>query len=153
MLKQLSIAALALLCAAVCAAQLSFGPAFDKTNVTPVAQVLANPAEYAGKTITVAGKVQAVCKKQGCWMTLTTAEDVPGFKIKVRDGEMVFPLSSMGKQALAHGVVQAMPMDLNASIEYLAHLAHEQGEAFDPASVTEAITLYQLVPTSVEIAQ
>ena len=153
MLKQLSIAALALFSAVAFAAPLSFGPAFDKTNVTPVAQMLASPAQYAGKTVTVAGKVQAVCKKQGCWMTLTTAEDVPGFKIKVRDGDMVFPLSSMGKQALAHGVVQAMPMDLNASIEYMAHLAHEQGEAFDPASVTAPITLYQLVPTSVEIAQ
>jgi hypothetical protein len=93
MLKWLFSAIVIVSSCAVLAAPLSFGPMFDKTNITPVAQVL------------------------------------------------------------AHGVVQAMSMDLTASIKYMAHLAHEQGEAFDPASVTEAITLYQLVPTSVEIAQ
>lgn len=41
--------------------------------------------------------------------------------------------------------------DLGSTREYLAHKAEEQQVAFDPASVTEAIPLYQLVPEAVEI--
>lgn len=135
------------------AATLSFGPSFDKNSVVPVAQVVANPSEYVGKTVTVAGQIQAVCKKKGCWMTLAASENTPEFKIKVRDGDMVFPVSSLGKTALAHGVVQAKPMTLDETIAYFQHLAHEQGKSFNPASVTEPVTLYQLAPTSVEILE
>lgn len=135
------------------AATLSFGPAFDKTQGIPVAQVLQNPASYVDQVITIEGQVQAVCKKMGCWMTLATTVDSPTFKIKVRDGDMVFPVSAMGKSALVRGKVAAMPMNLAASKEYLAHLAEEQGEPFDANSVVTPVTLYQLVPTSVEIAE
>jgi hypothetical protein len=134
------------------AAPLSFGPAFDKTRVVPVAEIIANPAGYLQQEITVSGTIQAVCKKQGCWMTLAAAEDEPAFRIKVRDGDMVFPLSSMGKTAYAHGRIQPLPMNLQASIDYLAEQAEKSGSVFDPTKVTEPVTLYQLVPTSVEIS-
>lgn len=133
------------------AAPLSFGPEFDKTHVVAVTDVIANPAAYLQQDITVTGKIQAVCKKQGCWMTLAAAEDAPTFRIKVRDGDMVFPLSSMGKTAYAHGRIQPLPMNLQASIDYLAEQAEKGGSVFDPTKVTEPVTLYQLVPTSVEI--
>ena len=84
-------------------------------------------------------------------MTLAAAEDEATFRIKVRDGDMVFPLSSMGKTAYAHGRIQPLPMNLQASIDYLEQQAEKTGSVFDPTKVTEPVTLYQLVPTSVEI--
>lgn len=134
------------------AAPLTFGPAVDKTVITPVADVIAAPQQYLDNTITIAGQVQAVCKKQGCWMTLATAEDEPTFRIKVRDGDMVFPLSAKGKTAYASGAVTAQMLNMTATIDYLEELAEKRGETFDPASVTEPLTFYQFVPTSVEIA-
>lgn len=107
----------------------TFGDAVNKLQVTAVASILAKPAAYLEQQVTVVGEVTGVCSKQHCWMTLATAENEPRFRIKVRDGEMVFPLSAKGKTAYATGVVKVWP----------------QGEGQPDA--------YQLVPSAVEIAE
>lgn len=106
----------------------TFGDAVNKQQVTAVASILAKPAAYLEQQVTVVGEVTGVCTKQQCWMTLATAENEPRFRIKVRDGNMVFPLSAKGKTAYATGIVKVWP----------------QGEGKPDA--------YQLVPTAVEIA-
>lgn len=106
----------------------SFGDAVNKQQITAVASILAKPAAYLEQQVTVVGEVTGVCTKQQCWMTLATAEHEPRFRIKVRDGDMVFPLSAKGKTAYATGIVKVWP----------------QGEGKPDA--------YQLVPTAVEIA-
>lgn len=106
-----------------------FGHSVNKQQLTAVAAILAKPAEYLEQQVTVVGEVTGVCSKQQCWMTLATAEDEPRFRIKVRDGDMVFPLSAKGKTAYATGIIKVWP----------------QGEGEADA--------YQLVPTAVEIAQ
>lgn len=105
-----------------------FGAAVDKTAVLPVEQLLAEPQNYLDKVVTVSGTVDSVCSKQGCWMKFTANADSGPFRIKVRDGDMVFPLSAKGKTAYASGTVRLWP----------------QGE-----DETDA---YQLVPIAVEIA-
>ena len=106
----------------------SFGDTVNKQQITAVASILAKPAAYLEQQVTVVGEVTGVCTKQQCWMTLATAENEPRFRIKVRDGDMVFPLSAKGKTAYATGIVKVWP----------------QGEGKPDA--------YQLVPTAVEIA-
>ncbi|MCT8127606.1 DUF4920 domain-containing protein [Alishewanella sp. BS5-314] len=106
----------------------SFGDTVNKQQITAVASILAKPAAYLEQQVTVVGEVTGVCTKQQCWMTLATAENEPRFRIKVRDGDMVFPLSAKGKTAYATGTVKVWP----------------QGEGKPDA--------YQLVPTAVEIA-
>ncbi|WP_233080223.1 DUF4920 domain-containing protein [Rheinheimera soli] len=130
----------------------TFGGVVDKTKLVEVADILAKPQSYLQQQVTVKGTVEAVCKKKGCWMQFAADANQPTFRIKVRDGDMVFPVSAKGKTAYASGKLDPIEMDLESTREYLAHKAEEQGEAFDPTSVTEAITLYQLVPVAVEIA-
>ena len=105
-----------------------FGDGVDRTKVLPVAQLLAEPKSYLDKVVTVSGTVDSVCSKQGCWMKFTAQADAGPFRIKVRDGDMVFPLSAKGKTAYANGTVRLWP----------------QGEDEPDA--------YQMVPTAVEIA-
>ncbi len=130
----------------------SFGGPVDKTKLVDVADILAKPQSYLQQQVTVKGTVAAVCQKKGCWMQLASDANHPTFRIKVKDGDMVFPVSAKGKTAYASGKLDPIEMDLESTRDYLAHKAEEQGEAFDPQSVTEAITLYQLVPVAVEIA-
>ena len=134
------------------AAATSFGGTVDKTKLVEVADILAKPQSYLQQQVTVKGTVAAVCQKKGCWMQLASDANHPTFRIKVKDGDMVFPVSAKGKTAYASGKLDPIEMDLESTRDYLAHKAEEQGEAFDPQSVTEAITLYQLVPIAVEIA-
>ena len=131
----------------------SFGPAFDfaKSGSVTVAQVLAKPAGFLQHPFTVQGKIDAVCQKKGCWMQFATAADQPTFRLKVKDGDIVFPVSAKGKTAYAHGSLKAKPMTLEQTKTYLKHRAEEQGEAFDANAVQTAITLYQFEPVSVLI--
>ncbi len=128
-----------------------FGPVFDKSSSVTVAQVLAKPATYLQQPFTVQGQIDAVCEKKGCWMQFATAADQPTFRSKVKDGDMVFPVSAKGKTAYAHGSLKAKPMTLEQTKTYLKHRAEEQGEAFDANTVKTAITLYQFEPVSVLI--
>ena len=84
-------------------------------------------------------------------MTLSSDKKFQTFRIKVRDGDMVFPMTAMGKTAYATGKLQAIPLSLEKSKTFLAYQAQEQQEEFDPASVTEPFTVYQLSPTGVTI--
>ncbi len=128
-----------------------FGPALDPAKAVSVAQVLAEPAKYQGQQLVVKGKIDAVCQKQGCWMQFQTASSEPTFRIKVKDDDMVFPVSAKGKTAYASGKLSGKPLDLAQTRRYLQHRAEEQGETFDPATVTAPITLFQLAPESVLI--
>lgn len=105
-----------------------FGEAVVKDAAMPVSQLLQQPATYLDKVITISGTVDSVCSKQGCWMKFTTDNSPMPFRIKVRDGDMVFPLSAKGKTAYATGTLRLWP----------------QGEDERDA--------YQLYPTAVEIA-
>lgn len=129
MLKPLMLSAALLLSCPLFAATVTFGETVDKQQLTAVASIVAKPDNYLEQTVTVVGEVTGVCTKQHCWMTLATAENEPRFRIKVRDGDMVFPLSAKGKTAYATGVIKPWP----------------QGEGKADA--------WQLVPSAVEIAE
>ena len=152
-MKKTITLALALIFSPLASASQSFGPAFDfaKSSSVTVAQVLAKPASYLQQPFTVQGKIDAVCQKKGCWMQFATAADQPTFRLKVKDGDMEFPVSAKGKTAYAHGSLKAKPMTLEQTKTYLKHRAEEQGEAFDANEVQTAITLYQFEPVSVLI--
>jgi hypothetical protein len=109
-----------------------------------VSELLARANELDGQRVRVEGEVIEVCKKKGCWMNL--AGDQPGTKlrIKVADDVIVFPTEAEGRYAVAEGLVKRMPLSLEDSRGYLAHEAEEQGREFDPASVTEAITIVRV---------
>ena len=62
----------------------------------------------------------------------------------MKDGAIVFPLSAKGQEAEVEGIVQKMVLDLEQTRSYKAHRAEEKGEAFDPKSVTEGMTLVRL---------
>ncbi|MBY5991707.1 DUF4920 domain-containing protein [Ferrimonas balearica] len=121
------------------------------TAQVPLTTLMAEPDQYLDKPVTIEGEITGVCQKKGCWMTLTSDPAYPDLRIKVRDGDMVFPVSAKGRKAVATGTLKKMEMDIEQTRRFLAHQAEEQGEAFDPASVTEPMAFYQLVPTGVQI--
>lgn len=114
----------------------SYGKGVTLTETTPVAKILADPDAYVGKPVRVEGKVKDVCTMAGCWMELVAGEGTDMIRVKVHDGVIVFPVTARGKTAIAEGVVEAIPMTKEKYVDYLEHIAHEQGKDFDPATVT-----------------
>ena len=107
-----------------------------------VADLMANPSSLAGKTVQVKGKVSEVCQMAGCWMSLVDGESL--LRIKVNDGDIVFPKESIGKMAIAEGKLEKMELSREELISRAKHEAEEQGRKFDPKSVKAGKTIYQI---------
>ncbi len=106
----------------------TFGTAPTLSEATPIAQLLARPADFLGKTVRVEGIVTGVCTMMGCWMALapTDAPKGPAILIKVDDGVIVFPTSARDKRATAQGVVERVgPADAEGQEAAREHAEHE----------------------------
>lgn len=139
------------LTAGVAAKDLNFGTAVDTSKVMKISTLMENPQDYLNSPVTIKGTIVSVCQKRGCWMTIASDKRFQNLRIKVKDGDMVFPLSAKGSQAIATGKLQPLQYSLKQTRKLLAYRAKEEGKEFDPASVTEPMTMYQLVPTGVSI--
>ena len=124
-----------------------YGDGVKATETLKISELVAKADELEGKSVRVEGLVTGVCAKRGCWFQMASDKEFESITFKVVDGVMVFPMSMKGKYAVAEGVVQKTPLDLEQTRAFLAHKAEEAGEKFDPESVTEPLTIIQLKGT------
>ena len=82
-----------------------YGKEITLKEKTKISDILKSPAEFEGKRVLVEGTVVGVCEKRGCWIKLASDEGFGTIRIKVNDGEIVFPLEAKGKKALVEGSV------------------------------------------------
>jgi len=129
----------------------TFGKGADMTKLTPISKVLSTPTKFVKTDVTIEGTIVDVCTKRGCWMKLASDKRFQTLRIKVRDGDMVFPLTSKGKKAYATGKLSGKQLSKEKAIEYLSYLAKESSEKFDPSSVKGPLMIYQLIPNGVTI--
>ena len=105
----------------------TYGDGVTLTEAVAIDTLIGNPDEYIGKTVRVDGVITAVCKKRGCWMQVTDKDSGNGVRIKVEDGVIVFPYESMGREAAAEGVFEAIKLTPE-QIEARSAAAHNHGE-------------------------
>lgn len=113
----------------------SYGAGVTLADSTPIAALLAAPADYAGKPVRVDGTVAEVCEKAGCWLEVRAGEGDATLRVKVADGEIVFPTSARGRAVTAEGTFETKQLDRAAFVRWAKHLAEEQGRRFDEAAV------------------
>ena len=114
------------------------------TEKTKISEILAQPEEFVGKTVLVEGEVLEVCAMAGCWMELKSDAENQKVKIKVKDGDIVFPMEAKGKDAVVEGTVYKIELTKEEAIDYYNHVAEEQGNDFDESTVTGPLTIYQI---------
>jgi hypothetical protein len=105
---------------------------------------MADPAAHLGKTVQVSGKVIETCQMMGCWMNLADPKSHGRVRIKVNDGEMVFPKSAVGKMAVAEGKLVKLELTREEAVAAARHEAEEQGRRFEPSSIKSGTTIYQI---------
>jgi hypothetical protein len=147
----LLISSLLMVSSTISAEELTFGEAINESTQVKISTLLATPEDYLNKEITVEGTIVNVCSHRGCWMELASDAKFEKLRIKVRDGDMVFPLHAKGRQALATGKLKAIELSLNQTKQYKASLAKRRGEDFDVTSVTAPMAIYQLSPIGVKV--
>jgi hypothetical protein len=150
MLMKLS-ALLLVLCISVVAADSKFGKPLTLETSTSIAEILASPDKYVGKTVQVKGKVTEVCEMMGCWTNLLDSASGKMIKVKVTDGDIVFPKEAVGKMATAEGELKKFELTKEQAIARAKHEAEEQGRKFNPASVKGGATIYQIQGTGAVI--
>lgn len=125
----------------------TFGKGVAAADTVKVSDLMAHPDAWVGKTIRLQGKAVGVCEHRGCWINL--ASDVEGqvVRVKVKDGEIVFPPEILGDMVVAEGVWTANQLDMETTKKVCEAEAKKKGEKFDANSVTSCMTLYQLSGT------
>ncbi len=129
----------------------TFGQGVSLSEETAVSSIIDNPEAYVGRKVKVSGLVIDVCSRRGCWVYLAGDREFEKIRIKVTDGEIVFPMEARGKQAVVEGVVESMELSKEQVIARRKHHAEETGEAFDPASVTSGETILRIRGLGAEI--
>jgi hypothetical protein len=128
------------------AAEIKLGMPLSVKEPVSIATLLAHPDDYTGKTVQVKGKIAEVCQMMGCWMDLV-GDGGQKIRIKVNDGEIVFPKDASGKTAVAEGRFTKTVLTREQTVAQAQEEAKEMGRKFNPASVKSGMTLYQIQGT------
>jgi hypothetical protein len=101
-------AAIVAIVAPAAAEEAKLGAGVTLKEATPIASLVSQPDQFAGKKVRVDGVVTAVCESMGCWMAIADGDKAgaPTVRIKVEDGVIVFPASAKGKKVSAEGVFE-----------------------------------------------
>ncbi len=140
-----------LLVSLLVAGETRLGKPLAVKQVTSIDQILAQPAGYVGKIVQVKGRVADVCQSMGCWMHIVDRSSNAMIRIKVKDGEIVFPKDSPGKTAVAEGKLVKIELTREQAIAQAKHEAEENGRTFDENSIAGPKVIYQIEGTGAVI--
>ncbi len=126
-----------------------YGKGVGSAKIVPIAELLASPANWAGQPIEIEGRITDVCPMAGCWADLDGGTGT--VRVKVKDGEIVFPKEAVGKKMRASGVLNKREMTQEQAVAWFEHLAEERGEKFDASTITGPMTIWQLDTTGAVI--
>jgi hypothetical protein len=121
-----------------------YGSDLTLSASTELTAILADPETYEGKMVQVRGVVSEVCPMRGCWIELADAQTTESIRVKVTDGDIVFPLSAKDQPAVVEGIIERIDLDEEANRDWLEHLAEERGETFDRNSVHGPVVIWRI---------
>ncbi len=104
-----------------------FGEKFDEKGALNAAQMLAQyKTMKPGDTVSVkfTSKINAGCKKKGCWMRLDLGENQESF-VRFKDYGFFIPLNADGKEVIVNG--KAFVTEI--TVEELKHFAKDEGKS------------------------
>jgi len=67
------------------------GEPIGKSPAVAFADVLKDPAKFAGKRVRIEGVVERVCKMQGCWMQIAPKVGAAGVRVSFLDHKFFVP--------------------------------------------------------------
>jgi hypothetical protein len=79
----------------------------------------------------------------GCWI-LVAGDEGPEIRVKVKDGEIVFPKELKDRGVVAQGVFRKLTLTREQALASAAHEAEERGLPFDPETADVSTTIYQI---------
>ena len=112
-----------------------YGSHPSKGIIYDVDELLLSASESLGKKLLVNGIITEVCPMRGCWLQVKDYNSDSSIRIKVTDGEIVFPLSAKGKNVIAEGTFTKLELSEKQAKNWKHHLALEKGIELDTSSI------------------
>ena len=125
------------------AAEVKLGEPLSSGEPVSIKKLLTLPESYVDKKVQVRGKITEVCQMMGCWMMLHDGAG-SAVRIKVNDGDIVFPKDSAGREAIAEGRFVRLELSTEQAIATAKHEAEEMGRKFDPSKILGPQVVYQV---------
>ena len=113
----------------------SYGNMSKTQKVYGVDKLIDNKNDYMNSIVKVEGVIEEVCPMRGCWLQVVGESDYNKIRIKVKDGDIVFPLSSKGRKVVAEGQFSVLTLNEKQAKNWKKHLAAEKGIKIDTASI------------------
>ena len=112
-----------------------YGNMSKTQKVYGVDKLIDNKNDYMNSIVKVEGVIEEVCPMRGCWLQVVGESDYNKIRIKVKDGDIVFPLSSKGRKVVAEGQFSVLKLNEKQAKNWKKHLAAEKGIKIDTASI------------------
>ena len=113
----------------------SYGQTVSKTNQLSIHELISSADKYLGKNVVVNAQIDDVCPMRGCWMNIIDEKTRASLRLKVTDGDIVFPLSGIGRDVVAEGVFTKLNLTEDQAKNWKVHLAEEKGLKLNPDSI------------------
>ena len=105
----------------------NYGSVIDLKEFKQIKMLIDNADEYLNTDVLISGTILEVCPMRGCWVNVKDNDSESRIRVKVTDGEIVFPLSSKGKQVNVQGTFTKLKFSEEQAKMWKIHLAEEQG--------------------------
>ena len=113
-----------------------YGNFFLTEKIQNIVDLISNKDVFINKEVKVRGLVNEVCPMRGCWLELVDENGIDKLRIKVTDGDIVFPLSAKGRNIEAEGQFSILTLNKQQAKNWKKHLAAEKGIEIDTSEIT-----------------
>ena len=104
-----------------------YGAKINLIDSQRIKTMIDNADQYLNTDVLISGLILEVCPMRGCWINVKDNNSESNIRVKVTDGEIVFPLSSKGKQVDVEGTFVKLEFSDEQAKMWKIHLAEEQG--------------------------
>jgi len=105
----------------------SYGEKINSDDFIIIKELISNGDDNLNKEVLVSGLIQDVCPMRGCWIKIKDYQTDFTIRVKVIDGDIVFPLSSIGKNVNVKGIFTKLEFSEKQAKMWKMHLAEEKG--------------------------
>ena len=112
-----------------------YGNFSSAEKIQYIGDLISNKDIFINKKVKVKGLIKEVCPMRGCWLEVVDENGIDKLRIKVTDGDIVFPLSAKGRNIEAEGQFSILTLNKQQAKNWKKHLAAEKGIEIDTSEI------------------
>ena len=112
-----------------------YGNFSSAEKIQNIVDLISNKDVFINKEVKIRGLVNEVCPMRGCWLEVVDENGIDKLRIKVTDGDIVFPLSAKGRKIEAEGQFSILNLNKQQAKNWKKHLAAEKGIEIDTSEI------------------